>query len=491
MKNNKYTILIVDDEDTNIEVLVKALSKYYNIKVSYNGKQALEVLEKFNDIDLILLDISMPVMDGFEVANILTSQEKTKEIPFIFLTAFTDNDILVKCFKKGAKDFIKKPINFTELFMRIETHLNTYTLQKELAKQKEEFETIFNYAGDGIAKLDLEGNFLSCNKAFVNLTGFSKEEILTKNCNNIIAPEYKEKNKLALIEAISKGHVENFEKECIVHNNQRVNVNMSITLLPDKKSLLMIAKNTTSIKLLEEQARLASMGEMIGNIAHQWRQPLSIISTSATGLELKAEFSEHIPNEEIIKFSNNIFQEAEYLSKIIDNFRNFIQGDITYKEIKINDSLTNTIELIGATLKNNFISLITDINVDLSINGNINELSEAFISIINNAKDILIKKVEDYNDRLLFISTKLLDEYTISIKFKDSGGGVDSDIMKRIFEPYFTTKHQSIGTGLGLSTTDKIIREKYKGIIKVYNESFIHNNKQYKGACFEIVLKNN
>ncbi|MBD3830285.1 MAG: histidine kinase, partial [Arcobacter sp.] len=99
-----------------------------------------------------------------------------------------------------------------------------------------------------------------------------------------------------------------------------------------------------------------------------------------------------------------------------------------------------------------------------------------------------VLKDKNEEDRLIFIKTKKLDKNRLEISFLDSGGGIDESIISKVLEPYFTTKHKSQGTGLGLTIVDKIVRERHKGIIEIYNEAFTYNQKQYIGACFSIIF---
>jgi len=365
---------------------------------------------------------------------------------------------------------------------------NLQTSNEKLKEQKEEFETIFQYAQDGIAVTDLDGKFKNVNQAFINLTGYTKEELLTKTCTELTATEYQEKNEEAIAKACKDGHVENVEKVCLVNKNKRISVNMSISLLPDNRNLLLILKDITSLRLLEDQSKLASMGEMIGNIAHQWRQPLSIITTSASGLQLKSQMGQDITKEHISSFGELIIKQANYLSNTIDNFRGFLKGERNIKDIEIKEILNYTLSLVEASIKNHNIKVIPSLDESIKINGSLNELSEVFINILNNAKDVLKENVVNHEDRLIFVSALQEEDNKVIVEIKDSGGGISSDVIKRIFEPYFTTKHQSIGTGLGLAMSDKIIRERYKGVIEVFNVEYSYNAKQYKGACFKIVL---
>jgi len=240
-------------------------------------------------------------------------------------------------------------------------------------------------------------------------------------------------------------------------------------------------------QIILEQTKLASMGEMIGNIAHQWRQPLSVITTSASGLQLYLELDDF--NKEKMEDSlDSIIKQAKYLSNTIDNFRNFVKGSDSKENVNTLKVIDETIAIIDASLKNNFIELVLEEEDTAYILANKNELVEAFINILNNSKDILREEIKNEDDRIVFISIKKLNKNKIQFMIKDTGGGIPNTIINRIFEPYFTTKHQSQGTGLGLSIVDKIIRERNDGLLSVENLSFTHKGKQYRGACFKITF---
>ncbi len=358
--------------------------------------------------------------------------------------------------------------------------------EKILQAQKEEFEAIFKYSKDGIAIVDLETNFLDFNDAYLELTGFTREELLTKSCAVLTTQEYKERNKELITKVIATGNPENFEKVCIVKDGKRIVTNMSVSLLPDKKRLLLVTTDVTNLKLLEEQTKLASMGEMIENIAHQWRQPLSVISTNATGMMMQQEYG-LLTDEKLIISCNQINENAQYLSKTIDDFRNFIKGDVNFALVNVSQVINEALSLLKANISNNYIDLVLSIEDDLVIYANKNELEQAFINIINNAKDALVEKVLE-GERVIFISTKRLDSKTLELKIIDNGGGIPIYVIDKIFEPYFTIKHKSRGTGLGLSMVDKIIRERHKQTLTVHNEEFEYQGKNYQGACFSIVF---
>ena len=357
--------------------------------------------------------------------------------------------------------------------------------QDKIIEQKEEFEAIFNSSKDGIAIIDLESKFLNCNESYCEMLEYPKEELLKKSCLDLTLDEDKAKAIENIKKTIEEGFITNFEKRCLTKNNNMIYVNMAISLLPDKKRILMVTKNVSDIKFIEEQSKLISMGEMIGNIAHQWRQPLSIISTASTGVLFQKEFGV-LDDKILIDSMKSINKSAQYLSKTIDDFRNFIKNDKTEELTSITDALDFAINLTEASLKNNYINLIVNYEGDITIHAIKNELVQSFINLLNNAKDALVTSTKEEN-RFIVITTKLIKD-TLEIAIKDSAGGIADEIIDRIFEPYFTTKQQSLGTGLGLSIVNKILRDKYHARISVFNKKFECNNSTHYGACFKIIF---
>ncbi len=236
---------------------------------------------------------------------------------------------------------------------------------------------------------------------------------------------------------------------------------------------------------LLQQSKMAEMGEMIGNIAHQWRQPLSVISTSASGIKLKNEY-DTLDDEYIETSVDSIVKSTQHLSQTIDDFRNFIKGDKEKKLFKINDNINTDLEILKGMLKYNDILIELDIDDSVEIESFPNELTQVIINIINNAKDALVEK--KIKNKYIFISTKKENSEFISLLIKDNGEGIKPEIIEKIFDPYFTTKHQTQGTGLGLYMTHKIIKESLKGEVTVKNTSYEYKGENYTGAQFIIKL---
>jgi len=249
-------------------------------------------------------------------------------------------------------------------------------------------------------------------------------------------------------------------------------------------TILDITQLKESERVIEEQSKLASMGEMIGNIAHQWRQPLSVISVGATGLKFQKEYST-LTDEQLIKTCDAINDNAQYLSKTIDDFRNFIKGDREIVSFKLSDDIESFLHLVEGSIKNNNIEIIENLDENITLNGYPNELAQCCINIFNNSKDAF--KEKEVDERLFFISTYLEDDKVI-ITFKDNAGGIPKDILPRVFEPYFTTKHKSQGTGLGLHMTYNLIVKGMSGTITADNIEYKYKKKEYFGAVFKIEL---
>ncbi|OCL93126.1 sensor histidine kinase [Arcobacter porcinus] len=233
-------------------------------------------------------------------------------------------------------------------------------------------------------------------------------------------------------------------------------------------------------QILIQQSKLAAMGEMIGNIAHQWRQPLSQISAIHMNMKVTYKFDkftkEYLENK--IDEANKLTQ---YMSQTIDDFRNFFKPQGEKELFSIEKACKDTYFIVESTLKYHNIETIFDIKDDINILAYKNEFSQVILNLINNAKDILIER--DIEKPKIEIEIKNGIKYAI-IKIKDNAGGVDKNNIDKIFDPYFTTRYQTQGTGIGLYMAKNIIERNMKGFINVKNSDI--------GAIFTVkVAKTN
>lgn len=237
--------------------------------------------------------------------------------------------------------------------------------------------------------------------------------------------------------------------------------------------------------ILYQQSKMAAMGEMIGNIAHQWRQPLSIITTATSGMVLQKQMGV-LSDEFFFEASNRINTSAQYLSQTIDDFRNFFIPNKEKSKVNLMEIFKKTFDLVSAQFRSKEIRIIKNIE-EIEFESYENELIQALINILNNSRDELIKKD---GERFIFVDAYKNDEH-INIIIKDNAGGVIKENLNKIFEPYFTTKYKSQGTGIGLYMTEEIITKHLNGIIYVENVEFTYNEKQYFGAQFTIKIELN
>lgn len=237
---------------------------------------------------------------------------------------------------------------------------------------------------------------------------------------------------------------------------------------------------------LIHNAKLASMGEMLENIAHQWRQPLNLISTGTTSLKIKHDLG-NLNDKYFDEVIESINKNVQYLSQTINDFSNFAKRDKENVIFNLKDNIFTLMKLIESSLKTYKIEPILNIKDDIDIKSYPNELNQVLMNLYNNTKDAFKEKSDLKSKKYIFISTYTKDTNAV-IEFKDSAGGIDEKIIDKIFEPYFTTKHKTEGTGLGLHMCYNIVVNSMKGTIQVENENFNLDSKDLKGAKFTITI---
>jgi len=344
--------------------------------------------------------------------------------------------------------------------------------------------------GVTITKADDANHLIYANKSFENITGYSIEESLGKNCNFLQSNDRNQKEVSLIKNAILNKkriqvEIRNYKKNGELFYNL-----VSIAPVYDQNKNIThfvgIQKDVTEEKkqeaTMQEQSKLASMGEMIGNIAHQWRQPLSVISTAASGMQVQQEFN-LLKKEDLIKNCDIINKNVQYLSQTIDDFKNYIKKDSVQKNFNLSKNIHKFLSLVNGTINTSNVKLILKLDDSININGYENELIQCYMNLFNNAKDALMHKKE----KIIIIRTYTHNNKII-ISIEDNAGGISQDIISKIFEPYFTTKHKYQGTGLGLHMTYNLIEKGMKGTIEVSNITFSYHQKTYTGAKFKITL---
>ncbi|NQY24061.1 MAG: HAMP domain-containing histidine kinase [Campylobacteraceae bacterium] len=246
-------------------------------------------------------------------------------------------------------------------------------------------------------------------------------------------------------------------------------------------------ENLKQQKILLTQSKMLALTEMLGNIAHQWRQPLSVITSAVSGMKFELEVQEDISRESILRCSDAVMKQASYLSKTIDDFKEFIAEDNNDKIVQVSDVFLKLESLVDEMFKTNSITLVKDVEENVSLKLNDNILIQAFINICYNSKDAFVLNEVNKEERYFFISCKK-DKNKVTISLKDTAGGIKEEIIDKIFEPYFTTKHKARGIGVGLYKTNEIITKNLLGSIEAKNAYSHLKNKEYMGGEFIITL---
>jgi signal transduction histidine kinase len=244
-----------------------------------------------------------------------------------------------------------------------------------------------------------------------------------------------------------------------------------------------IDENQKQYKLLAQKSKLTAMGEMLANIAHQWKQPLSLITTSTSSIKLNKELG--IKDDEFLyKSIDNIQINANHLAETINDFMDFFRPDKNKNKFFMKDVIAKTLKLLSSQFQAKKIEIIQQIQ-DISIISYERELLQVLLNIISNSKDAILEN--SIENGLIFIEI-YKNENNVIIEIKDNAKGINENIKERIFEPYFTTKNKAQGTGIGLYMSQEIITKHMNGTIEVDNIQYEYNKQIEKGAIFKITL---
>lgn len=239
-------------------------------------------------------------------------------------------------------------------------------------------------------------------------------------------------------------------------------------------------------QIMFRQSRLASMGEMIGNIAHQWRQPLSAMVLIIQSFQMKRLAGLELNDEFIDKQVNEGIQLASLMSHTIDDFRNFFKPNHSEEEFSVKDTVLYSLKLVQEYYAKSGIDIFLNCTHDVHVSGYANEFSQVIMNFFSNAKDALeVREIEEKFIEVLI--TKEADNAVISVI--DNGGGISDEVQDRMFEPYFTTKHKASGTGIGLYMSKQIIEKQMQGSISGTNITYVFQNaKRYERCAIMTIL---
>ncbi|MFA6741730.1 MAG: ATP-binding protein [Arcobacteraceae bacterium] len=270
--------------------------------------------------------------------------------------------------------------------------------------------------------------------------------------------------------------IRHFSIKCSIVKNEEFII---ATLTDITQEIEQIQANKEKDRILFQQSKIAAITDTLKNIAHQWRQPLSVISTITSGMKLQKELN-ILDDNEFNLSCDGIINNTNKLSTTIDNFTNFFNIDNNSSKFSLIEALENTKKFMDSILEKNSIECQFVYDSDIILNCNKNDFSQAILNILDNSVHALIN-VENIEDRFIFIEFK-----NNILQIKDSGNGIDKNIISKILEPYFTTKHQAFGVGLGLYIVNEFFVQNLGYKIDIQNVTYNHKNKNYSGLNFII-----
>jgi len=495
-------ILIVEDSKTINNTLQKALSSKDRVaQQAFTLKDAYQLIKQ-ESFDFIILDLHLPDGDGDEFIKNIPTQNRPK---IIVLTVDFEKQLREELFHLGILDYIVKDKNILlsikdiiAILNRFENNLQGNVLvvddSKFICKQITSILTPRNYkvdiahtANNGLDMIGLYNyDIIILDIELPDINGVEVLENIKANPQRFMTPVIvlsgnhdpeliRNTLKLGANDFIRKPYIiEEFllkidmlidnvkkEKKIVSQEKKLSDFVKTLQMKIDKE----VEKNDQQQLALFAQSRHAQMGEMISMIAHQWRQPLNSLSVHIQ-LVINKYKNNNLNDKIVDKFEKQSLKQIDYMSTTIDLFRDFFKKDSNKVQYNLSDMLNDTLNIMGSTLKHENINFNIICDKDIILNGYPKELSQALLNIINNSKDAF--NTNHISNKTITIDVK--KDSNISIDIEDNAGGIPKDIILNIFNPYFSTKLEKNGTGLGLYMTKMIIEEKCKGSIKVASE---------------------
>ncbi|MDY6964717.1 MAG: response regulator [Halobacteriota archaeon] len=512
--NDKPKILIIDDEECTRVLLKKILERQdYDPVLASSGEEALALIED-NEIDLILLDIMMPELDGFEVLDILKGTEETKDIKVIMLTAMSQVEDKARAFSGGASDYIVKPFERKELIARIESQIALKRGVKDLKQAKERYEDLFEGANDLIFTTDADGFVLTVNRRVEEITGYSRVEMIGENIIKFSSPDDHEKF-YDFWKCIHSGKRPTYELKLLTkysdtvfmlttgraieadgkimeiqYNAQDITERKKMESMVKEKNeeILVMGEELLELNLnleqkvedrtVEVEKLLKHKDRFISQLGHDLKSPLTPLVTL---LSIVAKEEDNPDLKELIRVS---IENANFMKELVVKTLSLAKLNSSNTEFNLID--LDLSEEISAVIRSKH-QLFKDRNIE--VENKIGEgvfvkadrlmLKELIDNLITNAI-----KFSQEADGILTIDAEMKDGFT-TVSIEDTGIGMTEAELSHIFDEFYKadfSRHDLNSSGLGLSICKRIV-EKHGG--KIWCES----PGRGKGSTFYFTMK--
>jgi PAS domain S-box-containing protein len=513
----EQTVLVVDDNPSDLKIINACLKEFgYRTAIATSGKIALERVQRILP-DLILLDVIMPDIKGFDVCRRLKEHPDTRDIPVIFMTSLTGVEDKIHGFQAGAVDYIGKPIFHEELLARVRIHLQIQQLRKNLQEHAGELErvntqlltanneiqelnqrlhaenirisgdlqesqqqylTLTGEISDGYVVLE-DGIIVFANQAFCQMHGCVLEEVSHKEFITSVIPEDRDRVKTLYTRVAQEAYEEKVcEYRGLTHDDREIVIEMKMknTSYDGKMVIIGICRDITERLEIEAKMhrdeRLATIGRLTTSLSHEIRNPLSAIKMNLQMLKKFHQFEGD--DQRCMELSLN---EVSRLENTLSDLLDFSKTPrLRFSLCSLHDILTHCLDLFRTKFEEKQMTIIQDIDRILpEIRVDKERFTQVVLNLLLNALEI------SQPGHTIWVSTHYQpdgEKPAIELRVEDEGPGLPAKQTERIFQPFFSTKEK--GTGVGLTNVKHIV-EAHKGWVEA-------SNRKPRGAIFQVWL---
>lgn len=479
-------ILLVDDNPTNLQILLQILSgRGYKLLIAKNGDKAMNIVHTMQPI-LILLDIMMPGLDGYEVCKRLKEDPATTDVIVIFLSALNDTCDRVRGLEIGAVDYIVKPFQAEEIIARVETHLKIHRLERALARRnrqlKAENQHILESINEGVFGINSQGKITFANSAASRMTGWEPKELIDADVHGLLMSRYVDGTirpwEQTILYTTLTEHVVQTVEDDLFWRRDESNFSVDYSCTPfmrdgESEGAVIVFLDITekrrhkhalqsALDELQKQkdklmhmSRLSCMGEMASGFAHEVNQPLTAIYNYAQVCHRLIQ-CEPINTESLRDGVEKIGVQARRAGDIIARICSFVKKpDHCLQMVDCSRLVQDVVKLAEVDVRHNCMEIHLDLAEDLpAIKVDPVQTQQVVLNLIRNGMEAM----RDMPDKQvgLWVRTERLNREFIRVSVIDRGYGLADDAEEKLFTPFYTTKDD--GMGIGLSICDSIIQ---------------------------------
>lgn len=502
-ENSEVTVLLVDDNPQNLKVLYETLKdKGYRLLIANEGQKALDLAHRHHP-EVILLDIMMPEMDGYEVCERLKGDPETADSAVVFLSALDDLQAKVKGFSLGGADYISKPFESQEVIARVKTHARVIRLEREMQSRNRELQgdqtRILNSISEGIYGLDENGVIEFANPAAASIVGCPADELIGKSFFELhFSTSTESPEALPVMATCREGVAENQrDVQMLRADGSAFSAEYRATPKPESgdlhgavvvfRDITGELKNEKALEdaraLVQEQrdqlahtSRLTTMGEMAAGFAHEVNQPLTAIANYAR--VSKRMMAKEQPDLELLQQTlDKVEAQSHRASEIIRRIRRFMKKPATGKEVvSVATLLEDTRQFAEVDMRNNAGG------IEVQLEDNVPDVLADPVQVQQVALNLIRNALESTrsagSDTPVEVSARRCGQRCVRIQVRDHGVGVAEESEEKLFHPFHTTKDD--GMGIGLATC--------RSLIQAQGGDIAYERPEDGGACFYFTL---